>query len=80
LSKKARLTVAMLVTIVTIALAPAAQALTVATQLSGVGFQTGNNVSIPITAIVPIQSCNNNVALGVIAVSVDATTGSGCLQ
>jgi hypothetical protein len=37
-----------------------------------------NVVQIPITAVVPIQTCNNNVAVGVIGVAVDALTQPGC--
>jgi hypothetical protein len=39
----------------------------------------GNVVQVPITAIVPIQACNNNAAAGVIAVAVDALKDE-CVQ
>jgi hypothetical protein len=35
-------------------------------------------VQIPITAVAPIQVCNNNVAAGLIGVAVDALTEPGC--
>jgi hypothetical protein len=36
-------------------------------------------VQIPITAVTPIQVCNNNVAAGLIAVAVDALNDDGCI-
>jgi hypothetical protein len=57
----------------------AAQPLVTA-QVSLSGVLTGNVVQIPLTAIVPIQVCNNNVTAGVIAVSVDALGVKVCTQ
>jgi hypothetical protein len=37
-------------------------------------------IQIPITVVAPIQTCNNNVAAGVIGVPVDALTPLDCIQ
>ena len=80
MSKKARFTVGLLAATALLATAPAAQALTFGISAAGGGVQTGNVVQIPITSVVPIQSCNNNVVVGLIAVAVDASTTDGCIQ
>ena len=46
---------------------------------SGSGILAGNVVQIPVTAIVPIQVCNNNVAAGLIAVSIDVLGAKACI-
>jgi hypothetical protein len=62
-----------------LALSPAAHAeTTVKVGASVGGVVTGNIIQLPITAVVPIQVCNNNVAAGLIAVSVNALSGQGC--
>ena len=35
-------------------------------------------IQIPITVVAPIQTCNNNVAVGIIGVPGDALTQPGC--
>ena len=80
MSKKSRFTVALLAATALLSTAPAAQALTVGISVAGVGVQTSNVVRIPITSVVPIQSCNNNIAVGLIAVAIDASTTDGCIQ
>jgi hypothetical protein len=42
------------------------------------GVVTGNVVQLPVTAVVPIQVCSNNVAAGLAAVAVNALSGQGC--
>lgn len=79
MSKTARFTVALLAATAFLSTAPAAQALTFGFSVAGGGVQTGNAVQIPITSVVPIQSCNN-VAVGLIAVTVDASTTDACIQ
>ena len=59
---------------------PARAETTVQVGISGIGVTAGAVVQIPVTAIVPIQTCNNNLAIGLIAVTVDAYTGSTCFQ
>lgn len=63
-----------------LALSPAAHAqTTVKVGASVGGVVTGNVVQLPITAVVPIQVCSNNVAAGV-AVAVNVLSGNGCAQ
>lgn len=45
---------------------------------AGDGILAGNVIQIPITALVPIQICNNNVAAGVVAVAVDVLVTGTC--
>lgn len=64
-----------------LAAAPAAQALTtVQAGVSVGGVSAGGVIQLPITTTSPIQVCSNNVAAGLIAVQVNAFTGSGCAQ
>jgi hypothetical protein len=51
---------------------------TVTAGVSANGVLAGNVIQIPVTAVTPIQVCNNNVAAGVIAVAVDALTSQLC--
>lgn len=47
---------------------------------SGTGVMTGNVVQVPINPTAPIQLCNNNVAVGLIAVPAGALNSTPCLQ
>ena len=64
-----------------IATAPVAHAEPIAqVGVSGSGIIGGNVVQIPVTAIVLIQVCNNNIVAGLIAVSVDVLGVSACIS
>ena len=80
MSKKARFTVGLLAATAFLSTASPAWALTFGISVAGGGVQTGSVVRIPITSVVPIQSCNNNIAVGLIAVAADASTTDGCTQ
>jgi hypothetical protein len=66
-------------TAATLGATPSASAqTTVQVGVSGIGVLAGAGVQLPVTAIVPIQTCNNNVAAGLIGVVVGVSSGSAC--
>jgi hypothetical protein len=43
------------------------------------GVLSGNVIQIPVTFVIPVQACDNNVAAGLVAVAVDASHAGFCI-